>query len=472
MKKTFTIQKRLRTLVVTMGSLGVIGLVLVLALLAIYNNHYDRLMHNVTMASEFNREFKTSIDQKMYYYVIESQYSEGLPMEEVWAAQDLAKDLLSTTTQKDSLMAITSVLDLCENLEEKIYQIQQISDYDERQTQLENNIYILTALIEEYMYTYLYYEASQLNSVHHEMSGRILQNVVVMTLIMGILLLVALRRSIRISRSITQPLQALCKRAEDVTRGDLMVREPVSAESYEIQILGKSMEEMIARLNEQIRQVAVEQESLRKTELALLQAQINPHFLYNTMDTIVWLMEAGKNQEAVEMVSNLSAFFRHSLSRGEDVITIQEEIRHVTSYLQIQHVRYKDILTYDLEMDPALNHAMIPKLTLQPLVENALYHGVKLKRAVGHIRIRGQLQENEVVLEVTDDGVGMSAERLEELRLAMSAQKKVGFGMSAVNQRLRLQFGSEYQLQLESREGIGTAVTIRFPYQEKGAVHS
>lgn len=470
MKKTFTIQKRLRVLVVTMGSLCVTGLALVLLLLSVYNNHYDRLLHNVTMASEFNREFKTSIDQKMYYYVIESQYSDGLPMEEVWAAQDLARDLLGTTTQKDSLMAITSVLDLCENLEERIYQIQQISDYDERQTQLENNIYILTALIEEYMYTYLYYEASQLNSVHHELRGSILHNVVIMAAVMGVFVLAALQRSIRISRSITQPLEALCKRAEDVSRGELMVRQPVPAESYEIKVLGESMEEMIARLNEQIRQVAIEQESLRKTELALLQAQINPHFLYNTMDTIIWLMEAGKNEDAVEMVSNLSAFFRHSLSRGEDVITIREEIRHVTSYLQIQHVRYKDILTYDLEIDPALGNAMIPKLTLQPLVENALYHGIKLKRAIGHIHIKGQLDGNEVVLEVEDDGVGMTEERLEQLRMALSVQKKVGFGMSAVNQRLQLQFGNAYKLQLESREGIGTAVTIRFPYQEKGMV--
>lgn len=470
MKKAFTIQKRLRTLVVTMGALGVISLALLLALLAVYNDHYDRLMHNVAMASEFNREFKTSIDQKMYYYVIESQYSEGLPMEEVWAAQDLAKDLLSTTTQKDSLMAITSVLDLCENLEEKIYQIQRTEDYDERQTQLENNIYILTALIEEYTYTYLYYEAAQLNSVHHEVSGRILQNVLLMAAAMGVLILVALRRSIRISRSITQPLEALCRRAEDVARGDLVVRQPISAESYEINVLSEGMEEMIARLNGQIRQVAIEQESLRKTELALLQAQINPHFLYNTMDTIIWLMEAGKNQEAVEMVSNLSAFFRHSLSRGEDVITMREEVRHVASYLQIQHVRYKDILTYDLEIDPALNHALIPKLTLQPLVENALYHGIKLKRAVGHIHIRGRLEEKEVVLEVLDDGVGMTPERLEQLRQALTTQKKVGFGMSAVNQRLLLQFGSEYRLKLESREGMGTSVTIRFPYQEKGAV--
>lgn len=470
MKKTFSIQKRLRVLVATIGSLGVASLVLVLALLIMYNNHYDRMMHNVSTASEFNQEFKTSIDQKMYYYVIESQYSEGLPMEEVWAAQDLARDLLRTTTQKDSLMAITSVLDLCENLEEKIYRIQAITDYDERQTQLENNIYILTALIEEYMYTYLYYEASQLNSVHHEVAGKILQNVVATAAVMGIFVLLALQRSIRISRSITQPLQALCKRAEDVTRGDLMVRQPVPSESYEIKVLSENMEEMISRLNEQIRQVAIEQESLRKTELALLQAQINPHFLYNTMDTIIWLMEAGKNQEAVEMVSNLSAFFRHSLSRGEDVITIGEEVRHVTSYLQIQHVRYKDILTYDLDIDPALNRALIPKLTLQPLVENALYHGIKLKRAVGRICIKGRLEGREVVLEVKDDGVGMTPARLEQLQGALSARKKVGFGMSAVNQRLLLQFGSLYKLQMESREGIGTAVTIRFPYREKGAV--
>ena len=472
MKKTFTIQKSLRMLVVTMGSLCVIGLALVLVFLAVYNNYYDRLMHNVSMASDFNRDFKNSIDQKMYYYVIESQYSEGLPMDEVWAAQELAKDLLQTTTQKDSLMAITSVLDLSENLEEKIYQIQQISDYDERQTQLENNIYILTALIEEYMYTYLYYEASQLNSVHHEVRERLLQNVMAMAVIMVVFALVALRRSIRISRSITQPLQALCKRAEDVTQGDLMVRKPIPAEAYEIRILSESIEEMIDRLNQQIRQVAIEQESLRKTELALLQAQINPHFLYNTMDTIIWLMEAEKNQEAVEMVSNLSAFFRHSLSRGEDVITIGEEVRHVTSYLQIQHVRYKDILTYDLEIDPALHWALIPKLTLQPLVENALYHGIKLKRAMGHIHIKGWLEENEVVLEVRDDGVGMKPERLEQLRAALSAQRKVGFGMSAVNQRLQLQFGDAYKLQMESREGMGTDVTIRFPYQEKGAVLS
>lgn len=170
------------------------------------------------------------------------------------------------------------------------------------------------------------------------------------------------------------------------------------------------------------------------------------------------------------MVSNLSAFFRHSLSRGEGVITLSEEVRHVTSYLQIQHVRYKDILSYDLDIDPALDRAMIPKLTLQPLVENALYHGIKLKRALGRIQIKGRLMDGEVVLEVADDGIGMTQERLEKLKQAMHTQKKLGFGMAAVNQRLMLQFGEHYRMELESIEGQGTRVIIRFPYQEKGAV--
>lgn len=127
--------------------------------LGVYQYRHERLLYNVTTASEFNRAFKESIDLKMYYYVIESQYSEGLPIDEVKAAQTLANNLLDTTTQKDSLRAITSVLDLCENLENKIYQIQMTDSYDERQIQLENNIYVLTSLIQEYMYHYLYCEA-------------------------------------------------------------------------------------------------------------------------------------------------------------------------------------------------------------------------------------------------------------------------------------------------------------------------
>ena len=470
MKKVHSIKGRLRHLVAAISIVLAVLLVSVLLMLGSYSSHYARLLHNVTTASEFNREFKDTIDLRMYYYVIESQYSQGLPIEEVRAAQTLAKSLIDTTFQKNSRQAITSVLDLCENLEGKIYQIEETSDYDQRLTQLENNVYVLTSLVEEYMYTYLYYEAAELNAVQQVVTRQAGVEIALIILAAALAIVFLLRYSIRLSRSITAPLEELCRRAERVDAGDLTVQEPVPSEIREIHTLSEGMEQMIGRLDEQMRESRQRQESLRRTELALLQAQINPHFLYNTMDTIIWLIEADKQQEAVDMVSNLSSFFRHSLSRGEDVITLAEEERHVRSYLQIQHARYKDIMEYTVDIDPGLHDAMLPKLTLQPLVENALYHGIKLKRAKGTIRITGRLEDGCVLLRVEDNGVGMTRERLSQLRSAMERQERVGFGLSAVNQRLMLQFGPEYGLRIDSEEGVGTTVTARIPYTRKEAV--
>ena len=464
-----TLQGRLRKLVAAICVFMVVILLSSLVMLISSNGRYTGLLHNVTTASEFNREFKNSIDQKMYYYVIESQYSEGLPISEVRDAQELAKSLLGTTTQKNSHQAISSVLNLCENLEEKIYQIQGTENYDDRLSQLENNIYVLTALVEEYMYNYLYYEAVELNAVQQQVRRQIITEAALITLVTAAAIVVALRYTIRLSRSITAPLLTMCGRAEAVSAGDLTVKEPVQTEIREIETLSIGMEQMIGRLNDQIRESARKQESLRRTELALLQAQINPHFLYNTMDTIIWLIEGDKTQEAVEMVSNLSSFFRHSLSKGRDIITLREEEGHVRSYLQIQQARYKDILEYSIEIDDGLKKALIPKLTLQPLVENALYHGIKLKRAKGLIRVRGWEEADHVILQVSDDGVGMEEARLLEIRAAMQADAKVGFGLSAVNQRLQLQFGPQYGLNIQSTRLQGTTVTIRIPYTETEA---
>ena len=269
--------------------------------------------------------------------------------------------------------------------------------------------------------------------------------------------------SVRVSRSVAVPIVELCQRAEDVAGGDLTVKEPVRSDTYEIRTLSESMEQMIVRLNAQIEQTTQKQASLRRAELALLQAQINPHFLYNTLDTIIWLIEAGKTLEAEEMVSNLSSFFRHSLSRGEDVITLKEEEGHVRSYLQIQQARYKDVMRYSIDIDPGLQQARIPKLTLQPLVENALYHGVKLKRALGCITVTGRAEGGDILLRVADDGVGMTPERLEQLRSSRDSGERVGFGLATVDERLRLLFGPDYGLSIASREGEGTTVTVRIP---------
>ena len=463
MSRRDSIESRMGRLVVMVCAFMAAILAVVLALVLAYNSQYKNLLYNVTTASEFNQDFKENIDLKMYYYVIESRYSEGLPIQEVQDAQALAKDLLNSTSQKDSLQAVTSVLDLCENLEEKIYQIERTRSYDERQMQLENNIYVLTALIQEYMYNYLYYESVQLNLLQQQIARQMAAEILLVLLLSAVLIVLLIRYSVRLSRSVTQPVVDLSRRAEDVIGGDLTAREPVRSETYEIRTLSEGMEQMIAQLNAQIQEITQKQASLRRAELALLQAQINPHFLYNTMDTIIWLIEADRPQAAVEMVSNLSSFFRHSLSRGEDVITLGEEEEHVRSYLQIQQARYQDILDYAVEIDPALRETRLPKLTLQPLVENALYHGIKRKRGKGHISVVSGREGDDVLIQVADDGAGMTEERLAELNRALETGERVGFGLVTVHERLRLLFGSPYGLTLSSREGQGTTVTARVP---------
>ncbi len=454
-------------------------LILAVAFLALvtYISRYTKILHNVTTASEFNQDFKESIDLKMYYYVVGSHYSEGLPLEEVEKAQKLAGDLLNTTTQRESWQAINGVLNLCQNLESKIYLIEQTESYDERQMQLENNIYVLTELIQEYMYTYLYHEASQLDSLHRQMTHQLYLEIVLITAAMVILLTVMGRRSIKFSHSITRPIQELCRRVQAIGDGDLTPKTPIQAQEYEIQTLSDGFENMVGRLNQLIEQNRQEQIRLRGAELALLQAQINPHFLYNTLDAIVWLIEMNQNAEAVEMVTTLSDFFRSSLSNGRDIITLREEEQQVRSYLEIQQMRYKDILKYEIRIDPKLEKYEIPKLTLQPLVENALYHGIKLKRGQGHIVVTGTARGGNICLSVEDDGAGMTEERLQQVRSVILHEEKIGFGLATVHERLQLLFGPAYGLQIDSEAGKGTKVSTTIPMRrgeyekQKGQQH-
>lgn len=461
------IRREMRTLVLTFVLLTVLVLTAVVTALVVYQAQYAKLLHNVTTASEFNQDFKDTIDDRMYYYVIASQYSEGLPIEEVRDAQALARELLESTTQKDSLRSVTSVLDLCQTLEEKILEIRDTAYYDQRVQQLENNIYILTALVQEYMYDYLYCEAVHLNALQNQMQRQLLAQMAAAALFLTAAACLMLHYTMHLSHQITKPIESLYSRFRQIGSGDLTPREPVAADVEEIRTLSQGLEQMVARMNELIQEATRKQARLRNTELALLQAQINPHFLYNTLDTIVWLIEAGRNQDAVEMVANLSGFFRSSLSNGDDVVALQTEVHHVQSYLQIQQARYKDILRYEMRIDPAALEARLPKLTLQPLVENALYHGIKRKRGSGCITVTAAADGPLVKIQVLDDGVGMSPERLAELRASLQSGRRIGFGLATVHERLQLLFGPDCALSVFSEEGRGTSVVISIPFRKE-----
>ena len=449
----------------------IVALPLMIVIIAIasigtgYALQYNAILNNVTTASDFNQNFKDDVDLKMYYYVIDSQYSEGLPTGEVQFAKTIAKKLIDTTTEKNSLRAISSVLNLCHDLEDKMQQIAETKEYDSRVDQLEKNIYILTDLIQKYMYTYLYYEAAHLKALQSTMITNMIVLMGIVVVLSLVLLYFLLTNSRKLSRRIVDPIDRICERLEAIGKGSLLVCEPIQAEVEEVQLLSDGIENMVGRLKRQIDKNTEQEKQRRRTELALLQEQVNPHFLYNTLDTIIWLIESGEISEAVKMVGSLSNYFRFSLSRGKNVITLAEEEQHIRSYLEIQQMRYRDLMEYKVDIPDQLKNFILPKLTLQPLVENALYHGIKNRRRKGFIRLTGRAQNERLILEVADDGPGMTEERLDEVRASLTDGKREGFGLRTVHQRIQILFGGEYGLAVESTPDVGTRIIVTIPMQ-------
>jgi two-component system sensor histidine kinase YesM len=241
----------------------------------------------------------------------------------------------------------------------------------------------------------------------------------------------------------------------------------------EITEMGISFNIMIGKIRELLDAKVREQRNLKKAELRALQAQVNPHFLYNTLDTIVWMAEENKPQQVIDIVHSLSSFFRIALSKGMDWIPIRQEIEHIRNYLQIQKLRYDGILDYRIEVDDGILDGTILKLTLQPLAENALYHGIKNKRDGGSIVVRARRAgPGQAILEVEDNGVGLTPYKLEKTRAALNrsleetASESVGYGLANVNQRIKLYYGQEYGLSIDSQYQTGTKVTITIPLQE------
>ena len=462
-----TMRARLRRLVIVIMVPMIVLVATLIGLLMWYIQQYETLLDNVTSASAFNQDFKNDVDLKMFYYVSDSAYSEGIPYEEVASARELAEQLLQQSTEKKSIEAIESVRDLCKTLELRMQDIDDTASYDDRMMQLENNIYILTDLIQTYMYNYLYYESVHLNLLQQEIYRQVTLLMIVLGIVSVALVLLVVAYSRRITNNITEPLTSLSKRVDDITSGDFTPRKPIEASEVEIQALSDGLENMAGQLNTLIAENKRVERRKRHAELELLQAQINPHFLYNTLDTIIWLIESDAKEKSINMVSSLSDFFRSSLSRGQDTITLAEEQKHVLAYLQIQSTRYQDRMDYEISIPDSLLEYVLPKLTLQPLVENSIYHGIKLQREKGFVKVSGVDLGDTIELRVVDNGAGMSEERLWELKNAMTSGDKVGFGLRTVHQRLQLMFGEEYGLTLQSTEGVGTTIIATIPKQRK-----
>lgn len=263
------------------------------------------------------------------------------------------------------------------------------------------------------------------------------------------------------SRRLSLPMKKLEKGMQEIEK---LAEIPIPQKSYyEVEVFTKNYNFMIEKIKGLMADLSKNQELLKQSEMDLLISQMNPHFLYNTLDTIVWMAELGHKEKVISLTKSLATFFRLSLNNGQDMITLGEELEHVQQYLYIQKERYGDKLTYTIEADDEVKNYFIPKILLQPIVENSIYHGIKKLSGNGHIHIHVETQGDDIIMSVTDNGVGFDQKRQNDIQKGMLG----GFGLNNVQQRIKLYYGDDYGLTIISHSNAGCKVVIKIKKELK-----
>lgn len=462
------------TVILLMGLTNVVSMLQVLS----YNRQYDAIITNITTANSISGSLKPEIDNEMWKIVAgKVEFSEGKQYDIIDNVNTQIRGMMANTDSRRAKVKLDLILRTLQSLTQYVNQmggkITRNSTAAENEAVLED-IRFATSVMEEVVRDYVLYEVQRIDGQYQVMRADFVRwqifSIVLIFSAVGFSVVAAWS----LSKSIYTPIKKLHDVTTTITKNDLhalMTSDNVD----EITELGMSFNIMIGKIKELLDSKMKEQENLKKAELRTLQAQINPHFLYNTLDTIIWMAEAKKTDQVVEIVSALSSFFRISLSKGMDWITIGEEVERIRSYLTIQKMRYRDILDFTIEVDEAVAHNTILKLLLQPLVENALYHGIKNKRQGGTISIRARRKDHdEVLLEVEDNGIGFTPEKLTQLWVELDDNSgdiklESGFGIDNVNKRIRLYYGKPYGLSVRSEYNQGTCVTLVIPAKTEAA---
>lgn len=469
-----TLKSRIRMMMFVMLAPLTIFSTYLLYRMGSYANYYDAIYQNISVANILGQNFKQDLDYSVYRIVIgSSNYEDEKPYDQIETAQDMVDKMKSGTKLSENKRTVKKLIGFLDSLHNSIQIIEENlgkdgPKYDVNNTILDNDIYGTTTLVVESAQEYVYYETLQMKELRSNYVHEIYTTIKFGLTILGIILLIIIFFTEIISRTITEPIKKLCGAIKKVETGDFTARAELASDD-EITTLTQSFNSMTEKIGGLVEDVKLEQMNLKKMELRLLQAQINPHFLYNTFDTIIWLAEDKQNEEVVNMVSSLSNFFRTSLSKGRDYITLGEEQLQVMSYLQIQQTRYKDILTYSIEIPEELNDCIVLKLILQPIVENALYHGIKNKRGMGMIRVRGEQKGDNLYFYIEDNGIGMREDEQDRVRMLLTQRSREyddthsGFGLANVNERIQLSYGQEYGVSFFSTYGEGTVMTVCIP---------
>ena len=480
--KNSTLKKRLNMLLaVCLIPLAAIVIYL-LIMMNRFSSRYDLIVENITKANAYNIDFKEDMDYVMYIIVVNSERAEELvdteqPRAMIEEAREVFENLYEEADTDYAQNNLKRILKTLNTLEDRVKEIEADAlvsgNYDLNMERLDLNIRVLTDLLQEQIQKYIYYETTNLEELRVGIRSDVDRAIQMSVIVFAVILIGTVLINRKIVSGITEPISRLCEVTRQAGKGDFAVRAPEGGND-ELAVLNQGFNQMVERIGNLVEDIQIEQLNLRTTEQKLLQAQINPHFLYNTLDAIIWLAEAGEKEQVIMMVTALSDFFRTTLSKGRDYITVEEEESHIRSYLQIQQFRYQDILEYEIDIPKEMHEYQILKLTLQPLVENALYHGIKNKRGMGRIRVSGHIDSGYLVFLVTDNGMGMTPERLAEVQREMNSEHldeqnidPSGFGLYNVVQRIKLNYGPQYGIWLSSTYGEGTDARVEIPAIKK-----
>ena len=455
--------------------LATVNMVMILEVIR-FNRQYDTIITNITTANSINGYIKPTIDTEMWNIVAgKNEFKDGhqyqiigqvdTQIESMMANTDSGKSRRKLEVIRRTIRTLTRYVD---RMGEQIANGSRVAD---NELVLEN-IRGVSTVVEASIQDFVINEVNQAEIKYKETQARFTRYAILYLILLPGLILFSILAAWVISAGIYLPIKKLHNVTSTITKNDLQALV-TSANVDEITELGISFNIMIGKIRDLLDSKIKEQENLKKAELKALQAQINPHFLYNTLDTIVWMTEDHKTGQVIEIVQALSSFFRIALSKGKDWISIRQEIEHVTCYLTIQRMRYRDILDYRIEVDEDILDGTILKLTLQPLVENALYHGIKNKRDGGTIVVRARrADQNLVLLEVQDDGIGFAPQKLAQIQSTLNEDTEEvslaesGFGLENVNKRIKLYYGKQFGLSIQSQYRSGTRVTVTIPLQD------
>jgi two-component system sensor histidine kinase YesM len=440
-----------------------------------FNRSYAAIIDNITTANSINGYIKPAIDTEMWNIVAgKKEFNQGQQYQIIAQVNAQIESMMANTDSDKSrikLEVIRRTLRTLTNYVDKMgAQIALGSRVAENELVLDN-IRGVSDVVEESIQDYMLFEVNQAEQRYLENQARFTRLTIFYMILLPCVILFSVAAAWIISASIYIPIKKLHDVTTTITKNDLQSLV-IGDNMDELSELGMSFNIMIGRIRELVDAKMKEQENLKKAELRALQAQINPHFLYNTLDTIVWMAEANKTDQVIEIVRALSSFFRIALSKGKDWIPLRQELEHVRSYLTIQKMRYRDILDFHIDLDENLLDCTILKLTLQPLVENALYHGIKGKRNGGTIIVQARRSEpNLILLEVQDDGIGFTPYKLAQIQASLNDDSSEitvpdnGFGLENVSKRIKLYYGRQYGISIQSQYQSGTRVTLVIPMQ-------